>query len=266
MKYRASLLLFLLRFPGAPFTLGQEPDPAVPNWPAPATWSPPRSHAGLTMMGEVTNPLPFIGVSPCRILDTRGNGAPIQGGIFTGGSDVRTYSLAGICGIPAEAQAISLNFTVTGPGQTTAGFLTAWPASGPVPPVSILNWDRVPEQIANAAVVPTSSSASIKVNVSAPTHVVVDVNGYYAGSGVGAANTFLGSNAGNFTMTGAGYTAVASNTFSSNTTGGDNTAVGYYALYVNSAGVGNVAVGYEALRNQTAGTGNVAIGQYAGSS
>src|SRR5437773_9381865 len=158
MKYRASLLLFLLRFPGAPFTLGQEsPDPAVPNWPAPASWSPPRSHDGLTMMGEVTNPLPFIGVSPCRILDTRGNGAPIQGGIFTGGSDVRSYVLAGICGIPASARAVSLNFTVTGPGQTTAGFLTAWPTGGAVPPVSILNWSP-PQQIANAAVVPTNAS------------------------------------------------------------------------------------------------------------
>ena len=90
----------------------QDSQDSVENWPAPATWSPPRSHAGLTMMGEVTNPLPFIGVSPCRILDTRGNGAPIQGGIFTGGSDVRSYVLAGICGIPASARAVSLNFTV----------------------------------------------------------------------------------------------------------------------------------------------------------
>src|SRR5439155_7028398 len=155
---------------------------SIKNWPAPATWSPAKSH-GVSPM-DVTNPLPFIGLAPCRIVDTRGNGAPIQGGIFTGGSDVRNYILAGICGIPASARAVSLNFTVTGPGQTTPGFLLAWPSDGPVPAVSILNWDHVPAQIANAAVVPTSSTVSITVNVSAPTHVIVDVNGYYDNSGL----------------------------------------------------------------------------------
>ena len=148
---------------------------SIENWPAPATWSPAKSHAVSAM--DVTNPLPFIGLAPCRIVDTRGNGAPITGGMFSGGSDVRSYALSGICGIPASARAVSLNFTVTGP--TAPGFLTAWPTGGAVPPVSILNF-AAGQQIANAAVVPTSASTSITVNVSAPTHVIVDVNGYYA--------------------------------------------------------------------------------------
>jgi len=152
---------------------------SIPNWAAPATWSPSRARGGLSAM-DVTNPLPFIGLAPCRIVDTRGNGAPITGGMFTGGSDVRSYAVSGICGIPASAQALSLNFTVTGPGQTTAGFLLAWPTGGAVPPVSILNWDHVPAQIANAAVVPTNASTSFTVNVSTPTHVIIDTNGYYA--------------------------------------------------------------------------------------
>ena len=146
------------------------------NWAAPATWSPAKSRGLGTQ--DITNPLPFIGLAPCRIVDTRG-GAPITGGIFTGGSDVRSYPVAGICGIPLSARALSLNFTITGPGQTTIGFLLAWPTGGPVPPVSTLNWDHVPAQIANAAVVPTGASVSFTVNVSAPTHVIIDVNGYY---------------------------------------------------------------------------------------
>lgn len=150
----------------------------IKNWPAPATWSPTKSHGGLSTQ-DLTNPLPFIALAPCRIVDTRGNGAPITGGMFTGGSDVRNYAVAGICGIPSSARALSLNFTVTGPGQTTAGFLLAWPTGGAVPPVSILNWDHVPAQIANAAVVPTNASTSFTVNVSAPTHLIIDVNGYY---------------------------------------------------------------------------------------
>src|SRR5207247_8664354 len=150
---------------------------AIPNWRAPAAWSPAKTR-GLSAM-DLTNPLPFIALAPCRIVDTRG-GAPITGGIFTGGSDVRNYAVSGICGIPASARALSLHFTVTGPGQPTAGFLLAWPTGGAVPPVSILNWDHVPAQIANAAVVPTDTFGTITVNVSAPTHVIMDINGYYA--------------------------------------------------------------------------------------
>lgn len=151
----------------------------IANWAAPASWSLTRT-AGVRALSDATPPLPFIGLPPCRILDTRGNGAPIQGGIFTGGSDVRSYTIPPICGVPAGVAAVSLNFTVTGPGQTAAGFLLAWPSGGAVPPVSILNWFTVPEQIANAAVVPTNGSGSITVNVSAPTHVIMDINGYYS--------------------------------------------------------------------------------------
>src|SRR5438552_17782151 len=163
---------------------------AIPNWAAPATWSPARPHGGLARMGDVTTPLPFVGLAPCRILDTRGNGAPIQGGIFTGGSDVRNYVIPPICGVPSGVAAVSLNFTVTGPGQTTAGFLTAWPRGGVVPTVSILNWDRPQQQIANAAVVPTNGSGSITVNVSAPTHLIMDINGYYASAPATSSNFF----------------------------------------------------------------------------
>src|SRR5436309_1083054 len=170
----------------AGITIGAD---AIPNWSAPASWSPTRA-AGLRTLSDATPPLPFIGLPPCRILDTRGNGAPIQGGIFTGGSDVRDYAIPPICGVPSGVKAVSLNFTVTGPGQTTAGFLLAWPTGGAVPPVSILNWDRPQQQIANAAVVPTNGSGSITVNVSAPTHLIMDINGYYASAPATSSNLF----------------------------------------------------------------------------
>lgn len=253
---KASFLVSIALFLGG-LALGGE---ATANWPAPATWSPARVQGALTTMGQVTDPLPFIGVAPCRILDTRGNGAPIQGGIFTGGSDVRSYFLAGICGIPTWARAVSLNFTVTGPGQTTPGFLTAWPTNGAVPTVSILNWDRPQQQIANAAVVPTNINTGITVNVSAPTHVIIDTNGFYAGAGAGSSNTFLGLNAGNFTMTGELNTAIGTNAFAANTTGFANTASGAAALISNTTGSSNTASGANALQNNTTGTFNTASG------
>jgi hypothetical protein len=156
----------------------------IPNWPAPAFWTPPAARAPRGARTEAVNPasppLPFVALPPCRIVDTRGNGAPIQGGIFTGGSDVRSYVLPGICGIPSGIAAVSLNFAVVGP--LAEGFLVSWPTGGAVPPVSNLNF-TAGQTVANAAVVATSDTGSITVNVSAPTHLVVDINGYYDGSG-----------------------------------------------------------------------------------
>src|SRR5438552_19122823 len=83
----------------------------IDNWPAPPLWSPPTRSAsadsgrglsaeGIAAIALTYSPFPFIALAPCRIVDTRGNGAPIQGGIFPGGSDVRNSAVAGICGIP----------------------------------------------------------------------------------------------------------------------------------------------------------------------
>jgi len=271
---------FLARFFEASGAVGQEAfSETIANWLAPATWSPAGSHGGLTTMGEITSPLPFIGLAPCRIVDTRGNGAPIQGGIFAGG-DLRNYTIPPICGVPASVAAVSLNFTVTGPGQTTAGFLVAWPTGGAVPPVSIINWDRPQQRIANAAVVPTNGAGSITVNVSAATHVIIDINGYYGNPTAGLSNVFLGPVAGNTTMTGLRNVGIGTGALQFNTSGSDNTAAGNDALLNNTSGFrntafgatalrnnqtqsGNTAVGFQALYNHTAGDSNIAVGNQA---
>jgi hypothetical protein len=67
----------------------------IPNWPAPATSSPSRFAGRMTTM-DVTNPLPFVGLAPCRLLDTRGNG-------FTG-----AY------GPPALAAGVTRSFPLAG--------------------------------------------------------------------------------------------------------------------------------------------------------
>src|SRR6476469_6610879 len=244
------------------FALGQGPDPFVlagkiADWPAPAAWSPDRVSGGVSTMGAVTSPLPFIGLAPCRIVDTRGNGAPVQGGMFTGGADVRNYAVAGICGIPDVAQALSLNFTVVGP--TASGFLVSFPTGGAVPPTAILNFNAGDVRN-NAAVVPTSVTTSFTVNVSAPTHVIIDINGYYAPAGVGASNTFLGLNAGNFMTTGDLNTGLGRNALSNNTTGDFNTAIGASALELNTLGDDNTATGQGALNMNDSGFANTATG------
>ena len=63
----------------------------------------------------------------------------------------------------------------------------------------------------------------------------------------GSENTFVGTGAGNRTMTGAG----------------DNTAVGAYAMPFNTSGESNAALGARALYSNTSGTGNTACGGFA---
>lgn len=100
-------------------------------------------------------------------------------------------------------------------------------------------------------------------------------------------NTFLGKDAGNFTMTsnigvqasnntGIGYisltslttgydnTALGSFTLNFNTTGFGNTAVGYSTLTVNTVGFANTALGSNALYLNSSGTGNTGVGNGAG--
>jgi hypothetical protein len=208
--------------------------------------------------------LPFIGVTPCRVADTRGNG-------FTGaygppslvGNATRSFTISGQCSIPATAEAVSFNFVASNVGG--AGDLRVFPAGGSVPLVSTLNYNASTPNIANAAIVPLGTGGAITVQADAVSiDLIIDLNGYYAGAGVDASgNTFLGPGAGNFTMTGNSNTGIGALVLLSNTTGSNNTAVGGAALEVNADGSLNTATGVAALRFNSGGSGNTAIGYHA---
>ena len=76
----------------------------------------------------------------------------------------------------------------------------------------------------------------------------------------GEDNTFIGENAGNFTMTGSSNTANGKFALQYNTTGTRNTANGASALNANTTGGGNTASGFLALWNNTTGVHNTANG------
>ena len=261
MKTRHILpVLFLVGVFAVAVAAGQEPvQDAIPNWPAPATWSPHSVSRGASTMGAITSPLPFIGVTPCRVVDTRNPVGPFGGPAFTSGL-TRSFTIpSGPCsGIPI-AGAYSLNFTVVNM-EAGSGFLTAWPAGTAQPLVSTLDYVAAEGALANAAVVPASGIGAISVFVNVGTNVIIDINGYYAPAGVGANNTFLGRNAGNFTMTGDQNTGFGHNALSSNTTGFNNTATGNNALVTNDMGSHNTASGSGALFDNTTGTHNTATG------
>jgi hypothetical protein len=140
--------------------------------------------ASIASATDITGAVSFVGITPCRIVDTR-TSQP-----FTGqagppslvANATRTFQITGTvpgvptqCGIPTTAVAISVNFTVT--GFTAAGDLRVFPAGATLPLVSILNYQM--ENIANATSVPLGPGGiSIRAD-SAGTDFIADVNGYY---------------------------------------------------------------------------------------
>ena len=161
---------------------------AIPNWPAPATWSPAKPHGGLTTMGDVTFPLPFIGLAPCRILDTRNPPGPYGAPALAGGVP-RNFTLTGQCGIPTEEGAASLNVTVT--NTQGPGFILIYPQGGSQPTVSTLNY-VANQTIANAAVVPLGTGGGITVIAGVSgTDLILDINGYYASAPASPGSFFI---------------------------------------------------------------------------
>ena len=124
-----------------------------------------------------TGALQFYPVTPCRIADTRNPNGPF-GGPEMGAATSRSFPVpSSACGIPASAAAYSLNVTVVPDGPLS--YLTTWPAGSAQPLVSTLNsWDG--SVVANAAIVPAGTGGAIGVYVTNPTHVILDINGYFA--------------------------------------------------------------------------------------
>ena len=139
--------------------------------------------------GASSAPLPFVALTPCRLVDTRAPlfPAPLGGG-FLPAAVVRNYTLVGVCNVPPDATAISLSAAVT--NTAGPGFLVLWPKGAAFPPVSTLNF-VAGQTIANAAVVPLSADGSISVTLGVSgADVILDTNGYY--SPLGVVNTLNG--------------------------------------------------------------------------
>jgi uncharacterized repeat protein (TIGR01451 family) len=120
----------------------------------------------------------YYTVTPCRLADTRGP-AGTFGGPALGAASERTFPVAGRCGIPASATAVSLNVTVTGP--TAAGFLQLLPAGGPVPIVSAINYAPGATR-ANNGVYGLNAGGELSVRcgqASGSVQVILDVSGYF---------------------------------------------------------------------------------------
>jgi len=121
--------------------------------------------------------LSFYPIAPCRVADTR-NAAGLFGGPEMEARSTRWFAIpASGCNVPSTAAAYSVNVTVVPDGPLS--YLTAWPTGATQPLVSTLNsFDGA--VVANAAVVPAGANGAVSIFVTDPTHVILDINGYFA--------------------------------------------------------------------------------------
>jgi hypothetical protein len=141
----------------------------------------PARSATLAVASLPTTPSPatqFYTVSPCRIADTRTTPNGAYAGPALAGGATRTFVLAGRCGIPASARAVSVNFAVTGP--TSAGNCALFPAGGAATTAAI-NYSAGQTRGNNALImVGPSAGLAVRCNqASGTTHGILDVNGYF---------------------------------------------------------------------------------------
>lgn len=117
--------------------------------------------------------LAYEPVTPTRVLDTRtGLGAPA--GCIGPGATV-DVQVAGLAGVPTDAEAIAV--TVTAVGPTSAGHASVFP-TGTAVPTSTLNFVAA-QTVANAAVVRIGTGGRVTVSSSAGfTHYLLDVVGF----------------------------------------------------------------------------------------
>ncbi len=157
-----------------PVAVGDYPVAAAINATTNIAYVPNLGDNTVSVIGGATT-LEFVNVTPCRLVDTRSSGGPIQGNTSR---DFAVPQLGG-CNIPATAVSYSLNVTVVPQGPL--GYLTIWPTSQAQPGVSTMNSPDGRTK-ANAAIVQGGVGGSVSVYVRDTTNVILDIDGYFAPS------------------------------------------------------------------------------------
>lgn len=249
-------------------------DIPVSNWTVPPYTQ--SYTGGLTTMTDFAPPRAFIAVQPCRVVDTRSGAFPAGFGPPSLSPSVERvfYIPGGPCpGIPSGVAAYSFNVTAVTPSGP--GHLVIWPSGGSEPSVSSINF-TAGQTIANAVIVPggvgvPQGSVSVKAGVSG-THLLIDINGYFAATPSATNGTFYLQNDGfnstasflNFSTTCSFGCAVNARSFSASSgeailgwiSPGGNNSAGVYGLQGGTETGGYAGAG---VRGQGTGYGVLGI-------
>jgi Glycoside hydrolase family 44 len=107
-------------------------------------------------------PSRFYTLTPCRVLDTRNPTGPFGAPALS--TAERTFNLAGVCGVPATAQAVSANLTVVSP--TSAGDLRSYAAGSLLPIATAISF-IAGQTCANNAVLALSQDGNAALEAAA---------------------------------------------------------------------------------------------------
>lgn len=178
-----SVALAVLALVATSFLVGPSARAGDPS--APPRESPPAQNLDAMALATAQTNTLFVGITPCRIVDTRKAGGRL------GKNAVRTFVVAGTtgfsaqggaaggCGIPASATAVAASLTSVKPKKN--GYLRAWPATAAEPGTTSVSYVKKQSTTAGSTLAVTPGAAgALKVrNTGGPTDLTVDVTGYY---------------------------------------------------------------------------------------
>ena len=134
---------------------------------SPGSW---REISGPTSSGA------FHAIAPRRVYDSR-NSTKLVGGVARDISmATATDGTADV--VPVGATAVTLTVTVTAT-ETNGGYVAVRPQGTEYQGTSSINWFGPNQDLANTVISGLGGDRQITVQSSAPTHLVIDVTGYY---------------------------------------------------------------------------------------
>jgi len=152
------------------------------------------AHAGTDVVVDVAGWFPggtgaasFVGVTPLRVVDSRkGTGAPTR--LVTPDTPLRIPVAGRTVTLPDGSPATvpdgvgAAAFNVTAVDPIAQGYLTMWPCGVTRPLASNLNFPAG-ARIANGVIAPVSAGGDVCLYARVPTHVVVDLAGWFGTAG-----------------------------------------------------------------------------------
>jgi hypothetical protein len=158
--------------------LGVAPPVAVSSEPAGELGAEPRPIVGsldvgafeYAAAGPEALPARYEPVAPTRLVDTR-----LAGGKSVAARTVVRYQVGGSVGVPANASVVAMHVTSVNAGD---GFVTVYPC-GTLPEVSSINTRSAVDASTNLVVVGLDATGGVCVYSWTPSHIIVDVVGWF---------------------------------------------------------------------------------------
>jgi hypothetical protein len=140
------------------------------------------STGGYRYFAEGPSELRFYTITPCRVVDTRGQpDGEFAGPMLAASPAERVFPLVPACGVPADAKVVSANVTVT--GGSAAGSLRFHASDSTLPVSTTISFAGGKTRANNTLLLLSAGDEPGRITVrndaTSEVHVIIDVNGYF---------------------------------------------------------------------------------------